>query len=94
MYRLGQGVNLHHVTARPSSAGAVTFLLLHGGAFSSETWRELGTIQALAALGYTTVAIDMPGARYQQLAQIVTLLMVMDENPDWKLSADWQATGV
>ena len=58
-----QGVDLHHVVARPASpaAGAVTFLLLHGAAFSSETWRELGTLQTLAALGYTAVAVDMPG---------------------------------
>ena len=59
----GQGIDVHHAVARPSSpaAGAVSFLLLHGAAFSSETWRELGTLHTLAALGYTAVAIDMPG---------------------------------
>ena len=58
-----QGVTLHHAVAQPPSpvAGAVSFLLLHGAAFSSETWQELRTLQTLAALGYTAVAIDMPG---------------------------------
>ncbi|XP_043224956.1 protein ABHD14B-like isoform X2 [Amphibalanus amphitrite] len=62
------GVKLHHAIAQPQSPvpGAVSFLLLHGAAFSSETWHELGTLQTLAALGYTVIAIDMPGPGFRR----------------------------
>lgn len=63
-----QDVTVHYAAARPASAaaGAVSFLLLHGAAFSSDTWRELGTLQTLAALGYTAAAIDLPGPGFRR----------------------------
>ncbi|CAL1284809.1 unnamed protein product [Larinioides sclopetarius] len=39
----------------------VSVLLLHGQMFSSKTWLELGTLHTLSAMGYQTVAIDLPG---------------------------------
>ena len=54
-----RGATQHVVSTNPS--GSPTVLLLHGGRFSSATWRELGTLEALAAAGLRVVAIDLPG---------------------------------
>jgi alpha-beta hydrolase superfamily lysophospholipase len=54
-----QGSRLHLLTAGDPRGAAV--LLLHGGRFSSETWRELGTIELLARRGYHVLALDLPG---------------------------------
>lgn len=38
-----------------------SILLLHGRSFNSETWLNLGTLHLMSALGYKTVAVDLPG---------------------------------
>ena len=40
-------------------------LLLHGQAFTSENWVQLGTLNYLAAMGHRAVAIDIPGESTQ-----------------------------
>lgn len=36
-------------------------VLLHGQAFTSKTWVELGTMALLATNGYQALAMDLPG---------------------------------
>jgi len=54
-----QGAPLFRISAGPADGRAV--LLLHGAAFDSSTWRNLGTIDALANAGHRVFAVDLPG---------------------------------
>lgn len=48
-------------TRTGSSSGGFSILLLHGAYSSSDVWVKTKTLHLLAALGYRTIAVDLPG---------------------------------
>jgi len=46
---------------KAGNASGRDILLLHGMSFQAQTWRDLGTLDALGGAGYDVTAIDMPG---------------------------------
>ena len=51
--------NIHILAA--GAPGGCDIIMLHGMKFQAETWRELNTLDRLAAAGHRVLALDMPG---------------------------------
>ncbi|CAI5957542.1 unnamed protein product [Closterium sp. NIES-64] len=44
-------------------ASGMTVVLLHGRSFEAKTWKDIGTIEHLAAAGHRVIAVDLPGGK-------------------------------
>ena len=53
------GTSIHVIQVGKKSK--VPILLLHGAAFSAETWSKLNTLTELQMAGFFAIAIDLPG---------------------------------
>lgn len=57
----GKTLKIFSQQTTPGTPAKLSVLLLHGQAFTSNNWVEIKTLQLLAAMGYSAVAVDLPG---------------------------------
>lgn len=77
------GVRIHYLEA----GSGPPVLLLHGGRYTSQNWRQLGTLELLARKGYRSLALDLPGFGDSEASKIppeqflASLLPLLTDQP-------------
>ncbi|XP_050411064.1 putative protein-lysine deacylase ABHD14B [Patella vulgata] len=57
----GEDLKIFTRQVKPDKEPIFDILLLHGQAFSSQNWMDIGTLDMLKKTGYRAVAVDLPG---------------------------------
>lgn len=76
---------VHYLRSGPAQASRLV-VLLHGMAFSAETWKIAGTLDALGSVGVQAVALNLPGygGQYRSLEVRRNLLKNFLNAYGWK----------
>lgn len=56
-----QEITVHYREAGQGSVGRPSVMFFHGARFSSDTWEQIGAIDAMAGAGAHAFAVDLPG---------------------------------
>ena len=71
-------VYFHEAAPYNLKADAPSILFLHGAAFTSQIWDDIGTLTLLGAMGWRAVAIDLPEYGYTRGGMVRDTALFLD----------------